>query len=98
MKDVIRWKENWNRNTYRYIHYKNIFVNTSYLRTSEQEIQNYNKSEMFYFQCVVSDGHTSTLAIVKGANVNIIETIKAKDLVKKAGIRMSNFGLKKDVI
>ena len=39
---------------------------------------------MFYFQCVVSDGHTSTLAIVKGANVNIIETIKVKDLVKKS--------------
>ena len=54
---------------------------------------------MFYFQCVVSDGHTSTLAIVKGANVNIIETIKAKDLVKiKAGIKMSNFGLEKDGI
>ena len=53
---------------------------------------------MFYFQCVVSDGRTSTLAIVKGANVNIIETIKAKDLVKKAGIKMSNFGLEKDGI
>ena len=53
---------------------------------------------MFYFQCVVSDGHTSTLAIVKGANVNIIETIKAKDLVKKAGIKTSNFGLEKDGI
>ena len=53
---------------------------------------------MFYFQCVVSDGHTSTLAIVKGANVNITETIKAKDLVKKAGIKMSNFSLEKDGI
>ena len=54
---------------------------------------------MFYFQCVVSDRHTSTIAIVKGANVNIIETIKAKDLVKiKAGIKMSNFGLEKDGI
>ena len=53
---------------------------------------------MFYFQCVVSDGHTSTLAIVKGTNVNIIETIKAKDLVKKAGIKMSNFSLEKDGI
>ena len=52
---------------------------------------------MFYFQCVVSDGHTSTLAIVKGANVNI-ETIKVKDLVKKAGIKMSNFGLEKNGI
>ena len=75
-----------------------MFVNTSYLRTLEQEIQKYNKSYMFYFQCVVSNGHTSTLAIVKGANVNIIETIKVKDLVKKIGIKMSNFGLEKDGI
>ena len=30
--------------------------------------------------------------------MNIIETIKAKDLVKKTGIKMSNFGLEKDGI
>ena len=45
---------------------------------------------MFYFQCVVSDGHTSTLAIVKGANVNIIETIKAKviQLNKSSSVKL----------
>ena len=32
---------------------------------------------------LVLDGHTSTLAIVRGTNVNIIEAIKARDLVKK---------------
>ena len=46
---------------------------------------------MFHFQCVVSDGHTSTLAIVKGANVNIIETIKVKDLVKKCRSKDEQF-------
>ena len=38
------------------------------------------------------------LEIVKATNVNIIETIKAKHLVKKAGIKISNFGLEKDGI
>ena len=58
-------------------------VNTSGLVTLGQEIQKYNKSAICYFQCVVSDGHTSTLAVVNGINVNIIESIKARDLVKK---------------
>ena len=54
---------------------------------------------VYHIQCVVSNGETTSLVLVKGhANIGLVQKIKEKKLIKRVGINFSNFGIDEECI
>ena len=54
---------------------------------------------VYHLQCVVSNGETTSLVLVKGcANIGLVQKIKEKNLIKTVGINFSNFCIDEECI
>ena len=61
--------------------------------------KNYKFLYVYHLQCVVSNGETTSLVLVKGrANIGLVQKIKEKNLIKTVGINFSNFGIDEECI
>ena len=54
---------------------------------------------VYHLQCVVSNGETTSLVLVKGcANIGLLQKSKEKNLTKTVGINLSNFEIDEECI
>ena len=54
---------------------------------------------VYHLQCVVSNGETTHLVLVKGcAQIGLVQKIKEKNLIKTVGINFRNFGIDEECI
>ena len=54
---------------------------------------------VYHLQCVVPNGETTSLVLVKGcANIGLVQKIKEKILIKTVGINFSNIGIDEECI
>ena len=61
--------------------------------------KNYKFLYVYHLQCVVSNGETTSLVLVKGhANIGLVQKIKEKNLIKTVGINFSNFRIDEECI
>ena len=61
--------------------------------------KNYKFLYVYHLQCVVSNGETTSLGLVKGqAIIGLVQKIKEKNLIKTVGINFSNFGIDEECI
>ena len=61
--------------------------------------KNYRFLYVYHLQCVVSNGETTSLVLVKGcANIGLVQKIKEKNLIKTVGFNFSNFRIDEECI
>ena len=61
--------------------------------------KNYKFLYVYHLQCIVSNGETTSLVLVKGcANIGLVQKIKEKNLIKTVGINFSNLGIDEECI
>ena len=66
-------------------------------RLKQVHAEKYKCLYVYHLQCVVSNGDTTSLVLVKGcANIGLVP--KRKKLIKTVGIKFSNFGIDEECI